>query len=149
MIVMGAGTNHWFHSDQIYRAMLNLVLLCGCQGVNGGGWAHYVGQEKVRTITGFTDPRASASTGPGRRATRRHPLLVPGDRPVALRATHAGERAVGRGTLRRCTSADCNALAARLGWMPSYPTFDRNPLEIADEAERERVPRRPTTSCAS
>ena len=31
-----------------------LVLLCGCQGVNGGGWAHYVGQEKVRTITGWS-----------------------------------------------------------------------------------------------
>jgi len=42
MIVMGAGTNHWYHGDQIYRAMLSLVLLCGCQGVNGGGWAHYV-----------------------------------------------------------------------------------------------------------
>ena len=32
MIVMGAGTNHWFHSDQTYRAMLALVLFCGCQG---------------------------------------------------------------------------------------------------------------------
>ena len=28
-------------------------MLCGCQGVNGGGWAHYVGQEKVRPLTGF------------------------------------------------------------------------------------------------
>ena len=46
MIIMGAGINHWFNSDTIYRAILNLVLLCGCQGVNGGGWAHYVGQEK-------------------------------------------------------------------------------------------------------
>ena len=27
--------------------------LCGCQGVRRGGWAHYVGQEKVRPITGF------------------------------------------------------------------------------------------------
>ena len=26
MIVMGAGTNHWFHSDQIYRAMLSMVV---------------------------------------------------------------------------------------------------------------------------
>ena len=51
MIMMGAGTNHWYHSDQIYRGMLTLVLLCGCQGV--GGWAHYVGQEKVRPITAF------------------------------------------------------------------------------------------------
>ena len=47
MIIMGAGINHWFNSDTIYRAILNLVLLCGCQGVNGGGWAHYVGQENV------------------------------------------------------------------------------------------------------
>src|SRR5680860_980456 len=32
MIVLGAGTNHWFHSDETYRTMLTLVLLCGCQG---------------------------------------------------------------------------------------------------------------------
>ena len=54
MIVMGAGTNHWFHSDETYRTMLALLLFCGCQGVNGGGWAHYVGQEKVRPITGWS-----------------------------------------------------------------------------------------------
>ncbi len=54
MIAMGAGTNHWFHSDQTYRTMLALVMFCGCQGVNGGGWAHYVGQEKVRPLTGWT-----------------------------------------------------------------------------------------------
>ena len=54
MIVMGAGTNHWFHSDTIYRAFLTLTTLTGCQGVNGGGWAHYVGQEKVRPLTGYT-----------------------------------------------------------------------------------------------
>ena len=53
MIIMGAGINHWFNSDTIYRAVLNLVLLCGCQGVNGGGWAHYVGQEKCRPIEGW------------------------------------------------------------------------------------------------
>src|SRR5699024_10023151 len=53
MIIMGAGTNHWFHSDTIYRSFLTLTNLCGTQGVNGGGWAHYVGQEKVRPITGW------------------------------------------------------------------------------------------------
>ncbi|HMT91131.1 MAG TPA: molybdopterin-dependent oxidoreductase, partial [Dermatophilaceae bacterium] len=34
MILMGAGTNHWFHSDQIYRAMLLLTTITGCQGRN-------------------------------------------------------------------------------------------------------------------
>ena len=48
MILMGGGTNHWFHSDTIYRRLPEgLTTLTGCQGVNGGGWAHYVGQEKV------------------------------------------------------------------------------------------------------
>ncbi|EUA13817.1 molybdopterin oxidoreductase family protein [Mycobacterium xenopi 4042] len=32
MIAMGAGTNHWFHSDQIYRTFFTLTMLCGCQG---------------------------------------------------------------------------------------------------------------------
>jgi nitrate reductase alpha subunit len=54
MILMGAGTNHWFHSDTTYRAMLALTTLTGCQGVNGGGWAHYVGQEKCRPVTGWS-----------------------------------------------------------------------------------------------
>ena len=53
MIAMGAGTNHWFHSDTIYRTFLSLLLLCGCEGRNGGGWAHYVGQEKVRPLAGL------------------------------------------------------------------------------------------------
>ncbi|HBG21386.1 MAG TPA: nitrate reductase subunit alpha, partial [Desulfobulbaceae bacterium] len=39
--------------DMIYRAIINLTTLCGCQGVNGGGWAHYVGQEKIRPQAGW------------------------------------------------------------------------------------------------
>ena len=35
------------------RASSTLTNLTGCQGVNGGGWAHYVGQEKCRPITGY------------------------------------------------------------------------------------------------
>jgi nitrate reductase alpha subunit len=31
-------------------------------------------------------------------------------------------------------TADTIAQSARLGWMPFYPQFDRNPLEVADEA---------------
>ncbi len=29
-------------------------MLCGCQGVNGGGWAHYGDQEKCRPIEGWS-----------------------------------------------------------------------------------------------
>ena len=34
-----------------------------------------------------------------------------------------------------CTPPTRIAQSARLGWMPFYPQFDRNPLDLADEAE--------------
>src|SRR5690606_36347962 len=52
-IIMAAGVNHYFHADSIYRTFLALTSMCGTQGVNGGGWAHYVGQEKLRPSTGW------------------------------------------------------------------------------------------------
>ncbi len=67
MIIMGAGTNHWFHSDTIYRAFLALTTLTGCQGVNGGGWAHYVGQEKCRPVTGYAQLAFGLRLEPARR----------------------------------------------------------------------------------
>ena len=137
MIMMGAGTNHWYHSDQIYRAMLSLVLLCGCQGVNGGGWAHYVGQEKVRPDhrlrrDGVRD-RLDPSPSPA------------GDDVVWYLATdqYRYERfladeltsPLGEGKLKGKHFADCVAQSARMGWLPSYPTLNRNPLDLCDEAE--------------
>jgi len=53
MIIMGAGICQWFHGDTTYRSILALLILTGCMGRNGGGWAHYVGQEKCRPITGW------------------------------------------------------------------------------------------------
>jgi len=138
MILMGAGTNHWFHSDQTYRSFLALVILTGCQGVNGGGWAHYVGQEKCRPITGWATlafgldwqrpPRQMQGTVFWYLATdqwRYDPFTAD-----AMASPLASGRFAGR------TTADAIALATRLGWMPSYPTFNRNPLDLADEAAR-------------
>jgi nitrate reductase alpha subunit len=137
MICMGAGTNHWFHSDETYRTFLALVLMCGCQGVNGGGWAHYVGQEKVRPLSGLqtlafaTDwvrpPRHQASTPFFYLASEqwRYEHIRPADHASPL----------GRGLLDGRHIADVNALGARLGWLPSFPSFDRNPLDLVDEAE--------------
>lgn len=136
MIVMGAGTNHWFHSDTIYRAFLALTTLTGCQGVNGGGWAHYVGQEKCRPVTGWTQLAFALDwVRPPRQMIQTaywylHTDQFRYDRFGAdtLSATAATGRFGGRAT------ADLIAQSARMGWMPSYPTFDRNPLDLADEA---------------
>ncbi len=54
MVIIGAAMNHWYHSDMNYRGIINMLMLCGCIGKSGGGWAHYVGQEKLRPQTGWT-----------------------------------------------------------------------------------------------
>ena len=137
MILMGAGTNHWFHSDTIYRAFLALTTLTGCQGVNGGGWAHYVGQEKCRPVTGWAQLAFGAGLVPAAAADDPDGVLVPAHRPVALRPASAPTRCrrpPAHGQLAGKTTADIIAQSARMGWMPSYPTFDRNPLTLADDA---------------
>ena len=138
MIAMGAGTNHWFHSDQTYRTFLALVMLCGCEGVNGGGWAHYVGQEKVRPLAGWqTVAFALDWVRPPRQQSGTPFFYLATDqwryeryRPQDLTWPHA------RGLLEAMHIADVNALGARLGWLPSFPSFDRSTLVLCDEAER-------------
>jgi nitrate reductase alpha subunit len=136
MICMGAGTNHWFHSDETYRSFISLLLLCGCVGVNGGGWAHYVGQEKIRTFSGWQalafglDWQRPPRQGQGTSWYYTHTEQWRYDRLRPDRfATPLGE-----GLFAGRTAIDEHARATRLGWMPSYPTFDRNPLDLADEA---------------
>jgi nitrate reductase alpha subunit len=138
MIAMGAGTNHWYHSDQIYRTFYTLIMLCGCQGVNGGGWAHYVGQEKVRPLAGWQQvafaldwqrpPRQMAGTSFFYLHTDqwRYEAFGPAELASPL----------GKGLFDGQTFADCVAKAARLGWTPSHPAFGRNPLDLSDESER-------------
>jgi nitrate reductase alpha subunit len=142
MIVMGAGTNHWFHSDTIYRSFLTLTTLTGCQGVNGGGWAHYVGQEKVRPITGYTQvANALDWNRPPRNMIQTAYWYLHTNQ---FRYDHFGadtlSATTGSGQLAGKTTADVIAQSARMGWMPSYPTFNRNPLELCDEAEEAGVP---------
>ena len=52
MVIIGAGMNHWYNSDMNYRSVINMLVMCGCVGQSGGGWSHYVGQEKLRPQTG-------------------------------------------------------------------------------------------------
>ncbi|RDI73499.1 narG: nitrate reductase, alpha subunit [Gaiella occulta] len=137
MIMLGAGTNHWFHSDQIYRAILSMLILTGCQGVNGGGWAHYVGQEKVRPISGWSTVAFALDWArpPRQQATTPFWFLMSDQFRFQRTGADHFSTPLGNGSLEGKHLADCYALAARLGWMPSYPTFDRNPLEITHAAD--------------
>ena len=137
MIAMGAGTNHWFHSDLNYRTFLALLLLCGCEGVNGGGWAHYVGQEKVRPFTGWFTLAFAADWVRPTRHMAGTPFWYLATDQWRYEGAHADSLSspLGRGLFAGKSAADLNAIAARLGWLPSHPAFDRNPLDLASQAE--------------
>ncbi|QES40257.1 nitrate reductase subunit alpha [Streptomyces venezuelae] len=132
MIVMGAGTNHWFHSDTIYRSFLSLLLLTGCQGVNGGGWAHYVGQEKVRPYAGWQQvATASDWVRPSRQMAGTPYWYLNTDQWRYEKFTaDALASPTAPGALSGLHTADLFARSVRQGWMPSYPTFGANPLDL-------------------
>ncbi len=50
-ILMGGGSNHWYHGDLTGRAFALLATLTGNIGRSGGGFSVYVGQYKVRVDT--------------------------------------------------------------------------------------------------
>lgn len=137
MIIVGAGANHWFHSDTIYRAMFMLTTITGCQGRNGGGWAHYVGQEKARPVTGWSHIAMALDwVRPPRQGIQTAYWYVHTDQ---YRYDHyqADEVAgpTGTGRFTGMSTIDTLAKSARMGWMPSFPSLNRNPLEICAEAE--------------
>ena len=136
MIIMGAGINHWFNSDTIYRAILNLVLLCGCQGVNGGGWAHYVGQEKCRPIEGWnTVAFAKDWQGPPRLQNGTSWFYFATDQWKYEESNVDKLKSPLANNIKHQHPADYNVTAARLGWLPSYPQFNKNSLLFGEEAK--------------
>ena len=139
MIIIGAAMNHWYHMDMNYRACINMLTFCGCVGQSGGGWAHYVGQEKLRPQTGWTPlafgldwsrpPRHQNGTSFFYAHTDqwRYEVMKPQD----LLAPYA-DKARWKGNL-----IDCNIRAERMGWLPSAPQLKTNPLNIAQAAEKD------------
>ncbi|HOI64997.1 MAG TPA: nitrate reductase subunit alpha [Thiomonas arsenitoxydans] len=136
MVILGAGLNHWYHMDMHYRAIMNMLMMCGCIGVPGGGWAHYVGQEKLRPQTGWTalafaldwarPPRQMNSTSFFYAHTDqwRYEKLGVDEilSPLADAKQFGG------------SMIDYNVRAERMGWLPSAPQLESNPLHLAREA---------------
>lgn len=136
MIIMGAGICQWFHGDATYRAILSLLILTGSMGRNGGGWAHYVGQEKCRPITGWISLANALDWS-------RPPRTMTG---TSFWYMHTGQwrtdgysadslsSPLARGHLKGLHTADVIAQSAAKGWMPFYPQFDRSSLDVGAEA---------------
>jgi len=136
MVIIGAAMNHWYHADMNYRGVINMLAMCGCIGQSGGGWAHYVGQEKLRPQAGWVPlafaldwcrpPRQQNSTSAFYAHTDqwRYETINVGD--IVSPTAPAGEWG---GAI-----IDYNVRAERMGWLPSAPQLQTNPLEIARAA---------------
>ena len=137
MIIIGAGICHWYHADATYRSIMSLLMMTGCIGRNGGGWAHYVGQEKCRPMTGwFNMANALDWSRPPRTMIGTAYWYMHTDQwRTDGGSTDAITSPLSTGKLDGLHTADALAKSARMGWMPFYPQFNRNPLDLADEAE--------------
>ena len=136
MIIVGAGMNHWYHMDMNYRGLINMLVFCGCVGQSGGGWAHYVGQEKLRPQTGWTPlafaldwqrpPRHMNSTSffYNHSSQWRYEAVTTEEllSPLADKTRYSG------------SLIDFNVRSERMGWLPSAPQLNTNPLQLAAKA---------------
>ncbi|WP_455916808.1 nitrate reductase subunit alpha [Pantoea agglomerans] len=136
MIIVGAGMNHWYHMDMNYRGLINMLVFCGCVGQSGGGWAHYVGQEKLRPQTGWMPlafaldwqrpPRHMNSTSffYNHSSQWRYESVTTEEllSPLADKSRYSG------------SLIDFNVRSERMGWLPSAPQLNVNPLHIAAKA---------------
>lgn len=138
MIIIGAAMNHWYHMDMNYRAAINMLTFCGCVGQSGGGWSHYVGQEKLRPQCGWL-PLAFALdwTRPPRQQNGTSFFYAHTDQwryeTLGLQEilSPTADKAAWKGAL-----IDCNIRAERMGWLPSAPQLEENPLTLVREAEK-------------
>ncbi len=136
MVILGAGLNHWYHMDMNYRGIINLLMMCGCIGQSGGGWAHYVGQEKLRPQAGWL-PVAFALdwVRPPRQMNGTSFFYAHTDQwryeklKVDEILSPLADPQRWQGSL-----IDFNVRAERMGWLPSAPQLDRNPLEVVRAA---------------
>jgi nitrate reductase alpha subunit len=127
--------------DMNYRGVINLLAMCGCIGQSGGGWSHYVGQEKLRPQTGWA-PLAFALDWirPPRQQNSTSFFYAHSDqwRYETLDVKEILSPTAPEGDWGK-TFIDYNAKAERMGWLPSAPALKTNPLEVAKAAAREGV----------
>jgi len=114
-------------------------VMCGCIGKSGGGWAHYVGQEKLRPQTGWQPlafgldwhrpPRQMNSTSffYSHSSQWRYEKLEVNEilSPLAKKSDWENYSLI-----------DCNVRSERMGWLPSAPQLQENPLEITKLAKQ-------------
>jgi nitrate reductase alpha subunit len=134
MIIIGAGINHWYHNNLIYRSGIMALMLCGCVGVNGGGMNHYVGQEKLAPSDSW-GALAFAKDWQGPPRLQQAPIWHYINTCQYRHDGHSSRyNTVPKNEMTDGHHADHIFKSVRMGWMPFFPQFDQNTLELSKEA---------------
>ena len=139
-IIIGAGINHWYHANLMYRAGIHALMFCGCIGVNGGGLAHYVGQEKLAPGESWgAIAFAKDWFGPSRQQNAPSWHYVNTDQwryEKEFTDYHKLPKNKKQGGITSGHTIDLQIKAVKNGWLPFYPQFNKSSLEVASEAEK-------------
>jgi len=138
MVILGAGVNHWYNMDMIYRGIMNMLIMCGCIGKSGGGWSHYVGQEKLRPQTGWLPLAFGLDwSRPPRHMNSTSFFYSHSDqwRYEKLKLDEILSPTADKEKWKNTSLLDCNVRSERMGWLPSAPQLAQNPLKLAREAD--------------
>ena len=135
MIIIGAGINHWYHANLMYRAGAMALMLSGCVGKNGGGLNHYVGQEKLAP----SDSWGTIAFGKDHIAPSRLQQAPLWHYINTCQYRYDGQfskyNTVPDNDWTKQHTADQIFQSVRMGWMPYYPQFKQNTLELGKEAK--------------
>ncbi|MBI3141689.1 MAG: nitrate reductase subunit alpha [Bacteroidetes bacterium] len=134
MVIVGAGINHWYHANLMYRSAIMALMLTGCVGKNGGGMNHYVGQEKLAPVDAW-GAVAFAKDWVDVSRLQQAPIW---HYINTCQYRYDGEfnqyNTVPDNEMTRQHTADTIFQSVRMGWMPFYPQFNKNTLLLANEA---------------
>lgn len=137
LIIIGAGANHWYHNNLLYRAGIVALMLTGSVGVNGGGLAHYVGQEKLANQASWGPIAFAGDWGMAPRQQNTPSFhYVHTDQWRYERGYRDYDSLPGKEKERLADhTIDHQARAVRKGWLPFFPQFNRSSLEVVREAQ--------------
>ncbi len=137
LVIIGAGANHWYHNNLLYRSAIVALMLTGSVGVNGGGLGHYVGQEKLVNQASWSAIAFGLDWG-----------MVPRHQNTpSFHYVHSDQWRYEKGyteydslpesDVHNQHTIDHEARAVRSGWLPFFPQFKQNPIELVRRLRRE------------
>ncbi|MCL1597728.1 MAG: molybdopterin-dependent oxidoreductase, partial [Actinomycetia bacterium] len=137
LVIIGAGANHWYHNNLLYRSAIVALMLTGSVGVNGGGLAHYVGQEKLVMHASWGALAFGGDWGtPPRHQNTPSWHYVHSDQ-WRYEKGYSGYDSLPPSPEGLDHTMDQQARAVRRGWLPFYPQFKQNPIEVVRKLRAE------------